>query len=88
MSLQFLGVERKYTEEIRGVGLRLRNVRCVRCGDWGHQSGDIECKLRYQNPNEAARLRWEDLMTEINKFKSELSDDDKAKKAFFWENAD
>ncbi|KAG1689311.1 hypothetical protein DVH05_002379 [Phytophthora capsici] len=48
-------VEGKYTETIRvnfnPVGLRLRNVRCIRCGEWGHQSGDRECKLRDQNPN-------------------------------------
>lgn len=48
-------VEGKYTETIRvnfnPVGLWLRNVRCIRCGEWGHQSGDRECKLRDHNPN-------------------------------------
>ncbi|KAL3661293.1 hypothetical protein V7S43_013498 [Phytophthora oleae] len=67
-------VEGKYTETIRvnfnPVGLRLRNVRCIRCGEWGHQSGDRECKLRDQNPNDATRQRWEDPVTEINKLKS------------------
>ncbi|KAG7391530.1 putative electron transfer flavoprotein subunit [Phytophthora pseudosyringae] len=67
-------VEGKYTETIRvnfkPMGLRLRNVRCIRCGEWGHQSGDRECKLRDQNPNDATRQRWEDPVTEINKLKS------------------
>eukprot|EP00644_Phytophthora_capsici_P017280 jgi/Phyca11/552634/estExt2_Genewise1Plus.C_PHYCAscaffold_480343 len=67
-------VEGKYTETIRvnfnPVGLRLRNVRCIRCGEWGHQSGDRECKLRDQNPNDATRQMWEDPVTEINKLKS------------------
>ncbi|KAK1945383.1 putative zinc finger CCHC domain-containing protein [Phytophthora citrophthora] len=71
-------VEGKYTETIKvnfnPVGLRLRNVRCIRCGEWGHQSGDRECKLRDQNPNDATRQRWEDPVTEINKLKSAKQD--------------
>ncbi|KAF4033601.1 N-terminal domain of CBF1 interacting co-repressor CIR [Phytophthora infestans] len=66
-------VEGKYTETIKvnfnPLGLRLRNVRCIRCGEWGHQSGDRECKLRDQNPNDATRQKWEDPVTEINKLK-------------------
>ena len=53
-------VEGKYTETIRvqfnPLGLRLRNVRCLRCSEWGHQSGDRECRLRNVNPNGALRL--------------------------------
>ncbi|ETI39906.1 hypothetical protein, variant [Phytophthora nicotianae] len=71
-------VEGKYTETIKvnfnPLGLRLRNVRCIRCGEWGHQSGDRECKLRDQNPNDATRQRWEDPVTEINKLKSAKQD--------------
>uniref|UniRef100_M4BAZ7 CBF1-interacting co-repressor CIR N-terminal domain-containing protein n=1 Tax=Hyaloperonospora arabidopsidis (strain Emoy2) TaxID=559515 RepID=M4BAZ7_HYAAE len=66
-------VEGKYTETIRvqfnPLGLRLRNVRCLRCSEWGHQSGDRECRLRNVNPNDAARQRWEDPVTEIKKLK-------------------
>ncbi|KAL7692872.1 putative CBF1-interacting co-repressor CIR domain, corepressor interacting with RBPJ 1 [Plasmopara halstedii] len=66
-------VEGKYTETIKvnfnPMGVRLRNVRCIRCGKWGHLSGDRECKLRDQNPNDATRQRWEDPMTEIEKLK-------------------
>lgn len=32
-------------------GMENRKVRCIRCGIRGHQSGDRECKLRFQNPN-------------------------------------
>ncbi|KAG3115560.1 hypothetical protein PI124_g1971 [Phytophthora idaei] len=71
-------VEGKYTDTIKvnfnPLGLRLRNVRCIRCGEWGHQSGDRECKLRDQNPNDATRQRWEDPVTEINKLKSAKQD--------------
>ena len=28
------------------LGIEIRNVKCIRCGDWGHQSGDRECPLR------------------------------------------
>lgn len=66
-------VEGKYTETIsvnfNPMGLRLRNVRCIRCGEWGHQSGDRECKLRDRNPNDATRQMWEDPVTEIKKLK-------------------
>jgi CBF1 interacting corepressor len=68
-------VEGKYTEGIsvsfKPVGIRLRNVRCLRCGEWGHKSGDRECRLRDHNPNDASRQRWEDPVTEINKLKAQ-----------------
>ncbi|KAF4321678.1 hypothetical protein BBO99_00001130 [Phytophthora kernoviae] len=67
-------VEGSYTQSLRvsfnPVGVRLRNVRCIRCGQWGHQSGDRECGLKDQNPHDAARQMREDPVTEINKLKS------------------
>lgn len=33
------------------MGVQLRNVRCMRCGEWGHQSGDRECALKDFNPH-------------------------------------
>ena len=40
----------EYTKDIevrhRPFGVELRNVKCRRCGEWGHSAGDRECKLR------------------------------------------
>ena len=46
------------------LGKEIRNVRCMRCGVWGHRSGDRECKVE-TNPNDAARLEREDPMTSM-----------------------
>eukprot|EP01037_Dinobryon_pediforme_P044265 gene44265-55921_t len=40
----------------------IRNVRCLRCGEWGHYSGDRECLLRDHNPLDYERLMREDPM--------------------------
>jgi len=44
----------------RPLGVQIRNVRCVRCGQNGHASGDRECPLSNINPNDNARKRAED----------------------------
>jgi len=35
----------------RPLGIEVRNVKCARCGEWGHTSGDRECALKDVNPN-------------------------------------
>uniref|UniRef100_A0A7S1G1C1 CBF1-interacting co-repressor CIR N-terminal domain-containing protein n=1 Tax=Corethron hystrix TaxID=216773 RepID=A0A7S1G1C1_9STRA len=32
------------------LGMELRNVRCMKCGEWGHSKGDRECKVDGWNP--------------------------------------
>ena len=39
----------------RPFNMRVQNVQCLRCGEWGHRSGDRECKLKDFNPHDAAR---------------------------------
>jgi CBF1 interacting corepressor len=60
-------VEGNYTDNVKvnfkPLGVEIRNIRCLRCGEWGHQSGDRECRLRDFNPHDAARQRMEDPMT-------------------------
>jgi len=53
-----------YTEQIairaRPLGIEIRNVRCARCGQWGHVSGDRECPMLDQNPNDEFHKQFED----------------------------
>lgn len=47
-------------------GVEVRNVKCLRCGNYGHQSGDRECTLKDAiMPNEESRLKRDDPLTAI-----------------------
>ncbi|KAL8499558.1 hypothetical protein ACS0TY_022487 [Phlomoides rotata] len=47
-------------------GVEIRNVKCLRCGNYGHQSGDRECPLKdVIMPNEESRLKRDDPLTAI-----------------------
>lgn len=51
---------------VKPFGVEIRNVRCVRCGTFGHQSGDRECPLKdVIMPNEESRLKRDDPLTAI-----------------------
>ncbi|KAJ6810116.1 putative zinc finger CCHC domain-containing protein [Iris pallida] len=51
---------------VKPFGIEIRNVRCVRCGAFGHQSGDRECPLKDAiMPNEESRLKRDDPLTAI-----------------------
>ncbi|KAF5752581.1 putative cir [Tripterygium wilfordii] len=47
-------------------GVEVRNVKCLRCGNFGHQSGDRECPLKDAiMPNEENRLKRDDPLNAI-----------------------
>ncbi|PNY12724.1 putative zinc finger CCHC domain-containing protein [Trifolium pratense] len=47
-------------------GVEIRNVKCLRCGNYGHQSGDRECPLKDAiMPNEESRLKRDDPLNAI-----------------------
>ncbi|KAL5098296.1 hypothetical protein RYX36_002623 [Vicia faba] len=47
-------------------GVEIRNVKCLRCGSYGHQSGDRECPLKDAiMPNEESRLKRDDPLNAI-----------------------
>lgn len=51
---------------VKPFGIEVRNVKCVRCGNYGHQSGDRECPLKdVIMPNEESRLRRDDPLSAI-----------------------
>ena len=51
---------------VKPFGVEVRNVKCVRCGNFGHQSGDRECPLKDAiMPNEESRLKRDDPLTAI-----------------------
>ncbi|GAB4857982.1 hypothetical protein Ancab_015886 [Ancistrocladus abbreviatus] len=51
---------------VKPFAVEVRNVKCLRCGNYGHQSGDRECPLKdVIMPNEESRLKRDDPLTAI-----------------------
>lgn len=55
------------------LGKVVRNVKCMRCKQYGHESGDKECLMKDQNPQDAARLAREDPMIAIQQAEAEAA---------------
>lgn len=46
---------------VKPFAIEIRNVKCAKCGAFGHQSGDRECPLKdVITPSEVERLRRND----------------------------
>ena len=59
-------METGVTGRVKPFAVEVRNVKCVRCGNFGHQSGDRECPLKDAiMPNEESRLKRDDPLTAI-----------------------
>lgn len=51
---------------VKPFGVEVRNVKCLRCGNYGHQSGDRECPLKdVIMPSEESRLKRDDPLNAI-----------------------
>ncbi|TKY70199.1 zinc finger CCHC domain-containing protein [Spatholobus suberectus] len=51
---------------VKPFGVEVRNVKCLRCGNYGHQSGDRECPLKDAiMPIEESRLKRDDPLNVI-----------------------
>ncbi|XP_027360644.1 uncharacterized zinc finger CCHC domain-containing protein At4g19190 isoform X2 [Abrus precatorius] len=51
---------------VKPFGVEVRNVKCLRCGNYGHQSGDRECPLKDAiMPSEESRLKRDDPLNAI-----------------------
>lgn len=59
-------LETGVTGRAKPFAVELRNVKCLRCGTYGHQSGDRECPLKDAiMPSEESRLKRDDPLTTI-----------------------
>jgi CBF1 interacting corepressor len=62
----FFRLETGVAARAKPFGVEIRNVKCLRCGNYGHQSGDRECPLKDAiMPNEESRLKRDDPLNAI-----------------------
>lgn len=59
-------LESGMTARVKPFAVEIRNVKCARCGAFGHQSGDRECPLKDSITNiDEARQKRDDPLTSI-----------------------
>ncbi|KAK2941112.1 putative CBF1 interacting corepressor [Blattamonas nauphoetae] len=63
---------RQFSMTHHPFGEVIKEIKCHRCGQWGHQTGDRECPLRFINPRDALRKEMEDPMTFMMQKESEM----------------
>lgn len=64
--IDFFRMETGVPARVKPFGVEVRNVKCLRCGNYGHQSGDRECPLKDAiMPNEESRLKRDDPLNAI-----------------------
>lgn len=64
--INFSRLETGVQGRAKPFGVEVRNVKCLRCGNYGHQSGDRECPLKDAiMPNEESRLKRDDPLNAI-----------------------
>jgi CBF1 interacting corepressor len=76
-----VSVDNVMSVHFKPMGATLRNVKCFKCGIWGHSVGDRECKLSGWNPFDGSRPSFlknsNDTESSCNRQPLEVSDQQK-----------
>jgi len=62
---------------LKPFGQIIKNVRCFKCGQWGHRVGDAECDYSRNNPFNVTRISEQDPMAEYEAGKTKKTKEEK-----------